>query len=151
MINIKMFSIALNPKLLNLIKKMNYIPVGLGENNFSNEWTQDNSLNNISKKNSFYGEYTFHYWLWKNKSIKFNNNEWIGFCQYRKFWKKNNKINSEPKNFDELNSLVLKFIFILQSFLFFLGKLYIILQGVSKKYSCLKITKTRLSKPTFFK
>ena len=105
-----MFSIALNPKLLNLIKKMNYIPVGLGENNFSNEWTQDNSLNNISKKNSFYGEYTFHYWLWKNKSIKFNHNEWIGFCQYRKFWKKNNKINSEPKNFDELNSLVLKFI-----------------------------------------
>ena len=28
---------------------------------------------------------TYHYWIWKNYLDKLNN-EWIGFCQYRKFW-----------------------------------------------------------------
>ena len=56
-----MFCISMNPKHLNLIKKLGYLPVGLGENFFSEEWYTDKSGNNISKKNSYYGEYTFHY------------------------------------------------------------------------------------------
>ena len=83
-----MFCISMNPNHLNLIKQLGYLPVGLGENKFSNEWYTDNSGDNISKKNPYYGEYTFHYWLWKNNKIEFNN--WIGFCQYRKFWKNHN-------------------------------------------------------------
>ena len=53
-------------KKIDKIKKLNYIPVGLGDSNYSNDWMRDNTGNNISKKNKFFGEYTFHYWIWKN-------------------------------------------------------------------------------------
>jgi len=80
----KMFCITLKPEHLSLIKNLNYLPVGLGNEKFSEEWYQDKVGFNISHKNPYYGEYTFHYWLWKNNNI--NLDSWIGFCQYRKFW-----------------------------------------------------------------
>ena len=49
------------------IRSLGYTPVGLGKNNFSSDWLRDNTGDNISSKNSSYGELTFHYWLWKNK------------------------------------------------------------------------------------
>ena len=67
------------------LKILNYTPVGLGNGNFRKEWLRDSEGNNISNKNKYYGEYTFHYWLWKN-GLKSSEKEWIGFCQYRKFW-----------------------------------------------------------------
>ena len=48
---------------------------------------------NISSKNPFYGEYTFHYWLWKNYLDKIET-EWVGFCQYRKFFIKDKNMSS---------------------------------------------------------
>ena len=84
--NLDMFCLSLNPEHINLIKKLNYIPVGLGKLPFGKDWLTDKGKQNISNKNEFYGEYTFHYRLWKNDEIKTNN--WIGFCQYRKFWVK---------------------------------------------------------------
>ncbi len=83
--NLQMFCISMEPKHLKFIKSLNYIPVGVGEKNFSEEWMTDNKGKNISKKNKNYGEYTFHYWIWKNYLDKLSDN-WIGFCQYRKFW-----------------------------------------------------------------
>ena len=68
--NLSIYCLTLNPDHLDLIKKINYIPVGLGERNFSNEWMRDIAGKNISKKNSSYGEYTFHYWMWKNNLEK---------------------------------------------------------------------------------
>jgi hypothetical protein len=62
----------MNSKHLNIIKEFNYIPVGLGKDNFSKEWMRDNTCNNISEKNRNYGEYTFHYWIWKNYMDKLN-------------------------------------------------------------------------------
>ena len=32
------------------LKKLNYVPVGLGKNNFSSEWLRDNKDINISEK-----------------------------------------------------------------------------------------------------
>ena len=75
---------------LNLIESLGYIPVGLGKNISSKNFLRDNDKVNISKKNPFYGEYTFHYWLWKNYLNNFKNNSWIGFCTYRRFWVKAN-------------------------------------------------------------
>jgi len=49
------------------IEELGYIPVGLGKEIFLNSWLRDNQGENISKKNEYYGEYTFHYWFWKNK------------------------------------------------------------------------------------
>tara|TARA_B100000780_G_scaffold276883_1_gene246387 strand:- start:422 stop:1240 length:819 start_codon:yes stop_codon:yes gene_type:complete len=106
MTKIKMYCLTLNPNHLELIKKLDYNPVGLGEINFhGNEWFVDNTKNNIASKNKYYGEYTFHYWLWKNNIL--DANKWVGFCQYRKFWKKN-KIKFDDSNFDTLNKCVLK-------------------------------------------
>ncbi len=83
--NLNMFCLTINPKHENLIKKIGYTPVGLGNKKFSNYCLSDKTGDNISSKNEFYGEYTFHYWLWKNYVNKLDDN-WIGFCQYRKFW-----------------------------------------------------------------
>ena len=90
--DIKIFCLSLFNEDLNKIKSLNYIPVGLGDNEFDSDWLKDNVGDNISKKNKYYGEYTFHYWLWKNKLKQLTDNQWTGFCAYRRFW-----TNSEKK------------------------------------------------------
>ena len=37
------YCLSLNKNLLDKINKLNYIPVGLGNDNFSNEWLRDNT------------------------------------------------------------------------------------------------------------
>ena len=91
-----MYCMALNNENLQMIKSLNYIPVGLKNKNFSDDWLRDNTKDNISKKNPHYGEYTFYYWYWKNL-LKFKKkDEWVGFCSYREYWgnKKKNKKKS---------------------------------------------------------
>ena len=89
---------------MNKIQLLNYTPVGLGENRFSSEWFSDKSGETIYKKNPFYGEYTFHYWIWKNYLNKIQT-EWVGFCQYRKFWLIKEK--TDIKNILDLKDLVI--------------------------------------------
>tara|TARA_B110000971_G_C19993244_1_gene492950 strand:- start:125 stop:952 length:828 start_codon:yes stop_codon:yes gene_type:complete len=105
MTKLSMFCLTLNPNHLNLIKNLGYKPVGLGNSNFSNDWLTDKNQNTIHHKNRFYGEYTFHYTLWKNNFLNFEG--WIGFCQYRKFWVTNQKVN-ENISLETFKSLVLK-------------------------------------------
>ena len=93
-----MFCLTLDPSHEDIIKNLSYIPVGLGKKNFSKECMSDNSGLNISNKNQFYGEYTFHYWIWKNYLDKIKT-EWVGFCQYRKFFAKQ-KLTEEKLNFE---------------------------------------------------
>ena len=104
--NLKMFCTTLEPNHYEFIKKLGYIPVGLGEKDFNNNWFKDNSGVNISKKNKNYAECTYHYWIWKNYLDK-NEDKWIGFCHYRKFWgiKQN---NDNVINLDTLSNHVLK-------------------------------------------
>ena len=94
----KIYCLALHNSDYDSIKNLGYLPVGLKNDNFSDEWLRDNTGQNISAKNPFYGEYTFHYWLWKNQLSKIEDNTWIGFCTYRRFW--SNK-NFEASNFNE--------------------------------------------------
>ena len=101
-----MFCLSMEPNHLKIIKEFNYLPVGLGGKNFSQEWYLDHDGKNISEKNRYYGEYTFHYWLWKNYLDNIAEG-WIGFCQYRKFWSVQNE-NLLPNSLNELKSLVLK-------------------------------------------
>ena len=94
----KVFCIDINNSNYNKIKELNYIPVGLGQDNFDDNWLRDNTGINISHKNPYYGEYTFHYWLWKNYLEKIENQEWLGFCAYRRFWSnENNKYEIKNK------------------------------------------------------
>jgi hypothetical protein len=83
---IKMYCLCLKDKDFNLVKSLGYEPVGLGNENYSSEWIRDNTAENISHKNKYYGEYTFHYWIWKNELKNFIDNQWVGFCAYRDYW-----------------------------------------------------------------
>ncbi len=96
--NLKMYCMCLENDYLSIVKKLNYIPVGLKNKNFSKEWILDNTLENISEKNPFYGEYTFYYWYWKNLLKEKKSDEWVGFCSYRELW-------GEHKNIENKNSI----------------------------------------------
>ena len=106
--NISFFCLTLNPENEQLIKNLSYIPVGLGKKNFSINCLSDKNGKNISNKNPFYGEYTFHYWIWKNylQEIK---TPWVGFCQYRKFFIKEKYV--ENRSFQNLKQSVVTEIF----------------------------------------
>ena len=77
--NLDIYCLSLHYEDYKKIKSLNYIPVGLGQKNFSPEWMRDNTVK-IYLKNKYYGEYTFHYWFWKNKLKNFVQNRWTGLC-----------------------------------------------------------------------
>ena len=91
-----MFCITLDPNHYKFIKKLGYTPVGLGDKNFNDKWFTDKSGVNISEKNKNYAECTYHYWIWKNYINKLDD-QWVGFCGYRKFWSLKN-LKSENIN-----------------------------------------------------
>ena len=95
--NLLIYCLSLKNEDFDKIKSLNYIPVGLGEEEFSTKWVRDNIGENISNKNRYYGEYTFHYWFWKNKLSEIDKKTWVGFCAYRRFWA-NEPGTSEIKN-----------------------------------------------------
>ena len=103
MSNLKMFNFCLHSRHVKKIESLNYIPVGLGNNDFPPSCLRDNTGDNISHKNKHYSEYTFHYWFWKNMINKIEDNKWIGFSHYKYFWK-----NTNNKHEDQFHKNVLK-------------------------------------------
>jgi len=100
--NLKIYCMCLDNSYLNTVRKLNYIPVGLKNKNFSEGWLLDNTLENISEKNPYYGEYTFYYWYWKNLLIQKKEEDWVGFCSYRELWGEHKGI----KDRGSINSLL---------------------------------------------
>ena len=96
--NLEMFCLAIDDSVLNKIDLLDYTPVALGDKKYSSNSLRDNTGDNISYKNQYYGEYTFHYWLWKNKFNNVPDNKWIGFCAYRRFWQKENAVINKIDN-----------------------------------------------------
>ena len=97
--NAVIFCLCLNNNLINIVKQLDYVPVGLGKGDFSKEWLRDFTGKNISQKNMYYGEHSFHYWLWKNYLENIQENKWIGFCAYRRFWQKDKQKMNTISNF----------------------------------------------------
>ena len=64
--NIIMYCVT--DKVLDYFQNIPYKFAGVGNNNFPQNYLLSNSLKNIYKKEKYYSELTFHYWLWKNKS-----------------------------------------------------------------------------------
>ena len=66
---------------------------------FPKKWLLDKTKKNIAKKNINYETLTSIYWIWKNEIKKYNKNDWIGICHYRRFWLKK-KLNKKiyPNN-----------------------------------------------------
>ena len=56
--NATIYCLSLYNKTLPIIKKLGYIPVGLGDDKFSEEWLKDNTHKNISSKNKYYVYFT---------------------------------------------------------------------------------------------
>ena len=65
------------------------IPLGLGKNTFPSNWLDEKKGENISELNSYYGELTGLYWVWKNKLSSMKKDDLIGNCHYRKLWLNN--------------------------------------------------------------
>ena len=101
-----MYCITINNNHYEKIKSLEYIPVGLGKDIDPTKFKTDKNGENISDKNPYYGEYSFHYWLWKNELQFLDEKEWIGFCQYRKYWSLNEQKNY--KDINELNNFLIK-------------------------------------------
>ena len=102
----KTFCISIYNQNHSFFIKNKLTPVGLGNNYFDKEWINDKFENDLSKKNVNFGEYTFHYKLWKNILLKEKEYKWISFCTYRRFWLKKN--SPPPKNIEELGFSILK-------------------------------------------
>ncbi len=106
MTNLSMYCLTLKPENEIKISELKYIPVGLGTENFTKNFYSDKSGESISEKNSYYGEYTFHYWIWKNYLNKIRT-EWVGFCQYRKFFVKEH-IDEKNLSYKRLKAVAIK-------------------------------------------
>ena len=101
----KIYCISIYDENYDFFKSNNLTPVGIGRKKFDNKWLSDNGKENISFKNDNFGEYTFHYSLWKNELLDKSSN-WTGFCTYRRFWVKKNC--KPPKTLIDLRDILLK-------------------------------------------
>ena len=86
------------------LEKSNYKLAGVGRKKFSEKYLKCNYKDNIFFKEKNYSELTFHYWFWKNQLNSSNDDNWIGFCQKRRFW-----LNSKDVNRNEnISNILLK-------------------------------------------
>ena len=102
------------------LETLNVNLVGVGKKQFNQKYITCLKGKNIQKKEKHYSELTFHFWFWKNKLKSYKKNEWIGFCQKRRFWTKNSskvkslndlkkKMITEPKKkWDKYESIICK-------------------------------------------
>ena len=64
----------------------NIFPVGLGSVKYPENWLDEKNGKNIYDLNKYFAEMTGIYWVFKNELEKFSENDWIGFCHYRRLW-----------------------------------------------------------------
>ena len=86
--NLKIFNVTnrVDPILDNLYCQ----PAGVGKIEFPSNYLECKSGDNIFYKDPYYAENIFHYWFWKNQLKNYDENSWLGFCQYRRYWLKEN-------------------------------------------------------------
>jgi len=93
---INLVTYCISHKYYKYLDKLNINIIGSGAfyKEYPNFWLNDNVGKNISKKNKNYGSLTSIYWIWKNHLKRFNSNDYISICHYRRFWlkKKHDKI-----------------------------------------------------------
>ena len=94
---IKIFCVTNKP--VPILEKSFLNLAGVGEHNFSSNYINTKVKNNIHYKEKFYSELTFHYWYWKNLLMS-ENSDWVGFCQKRRFWIKE---DIDPSKINENN------------------------------------------------
>ena len=84
--NLKIFNVT--NRVDPLLDELYCQPAGVGKDKFPDNYLECKSGDNIFNKDPHYAEYVFHYWFWKNQLKNYDENSWIGFCQYRRYWLK---------------------------------------------------------------
>ncbi len=87
--NNKIEMYCVTDKKLPYLENFDYNLATVGTDSFSDKYIKCNYGDNIFNKEKYYSELTFQYWFWKNK-LDINKNNWLGFCQKRRFWIKKN-------------------------------------------------------------
>lgn len=88
-------------KAFNPPEDKTYVPLHVGrEGKADLGYLGDNTGDNISDLNCFYGELTGVYWLWLNRTIPGN----VGICHYRRFFINDKQELLTEKDFDEILS-----------------------------------------------
>ena len=100
MSNLKIYCVT--DKVINFLDNTKYNIGWVGKENPPENYILSNNRNNIFSKEKYYSELTFHYWYWKNL-LNVESNDWIGFCQKRRYWLKKNflKDKIDKVNFSE--------------------------------------------------
>lgn len=92
-------------KRIRFLENSSYKLCSVGKN-FSHENYQKSDIKqNIFDKEKYYSELTFHYWYWKNLLDLETDDQWIGFCQKRRYWIKTNL--NESININNINDYLL--------------------------------------------
>ena len=97
--NLKIYCVT--NKKLDFVSKSNYFFGWVGKEPAPKDYLSCNTQDNIFIKEKFYSELTFHYWYWKNQLKNENDTDWIGFCQKRRFWIKD---EAKEKNINTSNA-----------------------------------------------
>ena len=92
-------------KLINFINKEEYSFGWVGKNEAPKSYIECNAKKNIFDKEQYYSELTFHYWYWKNLLDLEKEDQWIGFCQKRRYWI--NDLNDENITVNNINEHLL--------------------------------------------
>ena len=108
--NLKIFNVT--NRADSLLDELYCQPAGVGKDKFPDNYLECKSGDNIFHKDPHYAEYVFHYWFWKNQLKNYDENSWIGFCQYRRYWlkedyDKNITINRKNLKDNVLNAIPL--------------------------------------------
>ena len=97
--NLKIYCVT--NKKIDFVSKSNYFFGWVGKEAAPKDYLTCNTQDNIFIKEKFYSELTFHYWYWKNQLKNENDTDWIGFCQKRRFWIKD---EAKEKNINTNNA-----------------------------------------------
>ena len=81
---IKFFCVT--DKKVNFLTKNNHNLCWVGKEDSPENYFKCDTGDNIYHKEKYYSELTFHYWYWKNLLDKADTNNWIGFCQKRRYF-----------------------------------------------------------------
>ena len=98
--NLKIYCVT--NKAVNFLDNTNYNIGWVGQEKTPKNYISCNSEDNIFFKEKYYSELTFQYWYWKNK-LDLKHENWIGFCQKRRFWLKKKLIHAkiDKSNFSD--------------------------------------------------
>ena len=81
-------------KELPFLENFSYKLAGVGKNKFNTKYMKCDFGDHIFYKEKNYSELTFHYWFWKNR-LSMGNENWVGFCQKRRFWIKKESVGKK--------------------------------------------------------